>query len=291
VDRTDPHALSAVLSGGFYSVFLATAKAVGAAADDDSWVDDARYASLGEKRVATAAPRIARLLCGALDYLPPGDASFADLGRAAVTAARARSSRGAEATRLADEFVRRGIVASEAELEPDTELPALVDVDLERIRTDNRAARRFAEKHRALLRIPDGAAFDIPPRHLVRRSATERRGKADPTDIVFRVRWQREEAHDLGAGFGPTWGVRAGTTLVVEQETGRILSRLTTDDEASLAADRDAVLRRLAADGLLAPLAEQTRALLSDAIDVDEIDGVQALRGVGRMLHIVGMGS
>jgi len=243
-DPTDLHALSQVLSGAVYSVFE---KRLAATHRKER---DGLPASLDEL-LLPAARRVARITFRALDYLPPGEASFADYGRAFLAAAAATYSRPEqEQTWLREEFVRRGIVESAAELDVATASKALLTgIDLAAIVKDDAAARRFAEDHRELLGLGTVPAFDVMPRAVASRSFGSKRVEDRRTELVFRVRWEEVETHDLGWTEPSTWAVPHGTTLVVEPDSGEVLSCLTTDAGPRRHGERAAMLQRWVREG------------------------------------------
>lgn len=102
--RVDPHDLSEVLSGALYTVMVGIHEAVKAE----------RVAATGESEhsasgwaLAVAAERFKRMIFRALDYLPPGEITFGDYGRAIVAAdAASHPDDDDERQALRDEFVR-----------------------------------------------------------------------------------------------------------------------------------------------------------------------------------------
>ncbi len=232
------HGLSQVLSGALYAVFE---KRLAAAHRRDRGGIPAELAEL----VLPAARRVARVIIRALDYLPPGEASFADFGRAFLAAAAATYDRPQPEQRwLREEFVRRGIGGAEAELETAQFPPAaLAGVDLTAIIGDDQAARRFAEDHRGLLGLEAVTEFEVLPRAVASRSFGSKRAEDRREELVFRVRWASTETHDLGWRDPSTWAVAHGTTLVVALDSGRVLSCLTTDRSPRRRAERHAMLQ------------------------------------------------
>ena len=187
-----------------------------------------RFATPEERAVSVAAKRVVRMVFRALDHLPPGEISIADIGRAIIAGDTAAGGAAVDRKRLASELVRRGVVASTEELDTP------VDVEIAKgERGDPQvlvaglgpAARAFAKRHRALLGIPDGRPFDVLPWIPL---ATP--GAGGRERLAFRVRWTNEEEHDLGPRFSRRWVIPAGTTLVLEgPDGGRAATVLTTD--------------------------------------------------------------
>lgn len=279
-EPTDPHALSQVLSGAIYAVYEARLKATRRSD---------RYGGI-EKTFCPAARRVSRIVFRALDYMPPGEASFADYGRAFLAAAAATYKRPQkEILWLGEEFVRRGVVQSSAELAsspPDARLDA---ASLRNLIDDRDAAQRFAEGHRELLGIPRGRKFQVLPRAVASRSFGSKRTKDRKPELVFRLRWEAREDHDLGGRFPTKWAVAQGTTLVVDLDTGKILSVLTTDASARQHEARGALLRRWANEGRLLPQAESVGPdgkPLAEAVIVRTGRGVARAEGSGKTLHL-----
>jgi len=264
-----PYEVSEVLSGAAFQVFIHCANGPGLEELSrrqklrrdtvgskrqlvESWghtLPDS-FDQLDEKRVNGAARDIARLVFRALDYLPPGEASLADFGRAVVASNRAvRSGRTTVEGLFVHELVERGVVADASDLEESSQHVGRVleGVDCTALLEDPALAVRFAEEHRALLGVPSGRAFRVQPR----RSRIRSRGRSSRRDLVFRVTWDEWEEHDIGPGFGTSWAVSAGTTLVLDWETSRVLSVLTTETGDRAWADRDRTLKSWQERGLL----------------------------------------
>ena len=281
-DLVDAYAVSEVLSGAVFQVFVncanglgmedlsraqklrrGTAARVREILGDDADLLPADFDSVDERRVNAAARDVARLVFRALDYLPPGEASFADFGRAAVASLRAvRSGRTTEEDWLVRELVERGVVGSASELNPGPEVGrVLADVDCAALFEQESAAKRFAAQHRDLLRIPRDCEFDVLPR----RTRIRSRGRTPPRDLVFRVCWTESEEHDLGAEFPAQTAVPVGTTLVLDWDTARVLSVLTTETGARAWADRDRTLKAWRDSGILclAPQRDARRTLVA----------------------------
>src|SRR5688572_353402 len=279
-DAWNLHALSEVLSGAVYAVFEKRLLATHRSARDGlpPTLDDV---------LCPAARRVARITFRALDYLPPGEASFADYGRAFLAAAAATYARPQqEQAWLREEFVRRRIVQSEVELELSPTTP-LTGVDFATVVHDDEAARRFTEECRSLLRIPPGVTFEVLPRALASRSFGSRRREDRRDELVFRVRWEENETYDLGWSEPSIWAIAHGTTLVVVPESGEVLSCLTTDTNPERQKERGALLRRWAEDGTIqdTPLAAEGEQAAGPN-RVAAIDGAARLRSSARALHM-----
>jgi hypothetical protein len=287
-DPADPHALSQVLSGAVYAVFEMRMRNTKRSGDFLSGLEDV---------FLPAARRVARIVFRAIDYLPPGEASFIDYGRAFLNASAATYKRPQlEARTLAAEFVRRGIVSEPSELETAPHPGFAIDPgELDRLAADGQALETFARRNRAALGIPAGVDFEtLVPAH-ARRALKSNPGVKTKRETIFRFRWRETETHDLGPSLPKTWSAARGTTLVVD-ESGDILSLLTTDpghaagraapDRASA---RSAMLKRWASEGRLV---SETEAVgpdgrpRSDVVLMKIEGGAARAEGGGRTLHI-----
>ena len=247
-DLADPYGVSEAMSGAIFQTFVDCANGLQVGDDPRQCIEAPE-----EKRILRAGRKIARMVFRALDYLPPGEVSLADFGRAMFAADRARHSRlGRELHSLAREMKKRRIVRSEEELETrqDAVGRGLNGVDCRELCADRAAADRFADRHRELLRIPQNTEFDVQPCRVRSRAPSRSRSQDTKRDLVFRVAWDVGEEHDLGSRFTSQWQYRAGTTLVLDWDTGAVLSVLTTDHSGQHA-DRDRTLRRWIERGLL----------------------------------------
>jgi hypothetical protein len=283
-----PHDMSGVMSGAVYRVFER--------ATTNRRVRDEPLLSRKERAVLAAGRCVIRMAIRALDYLPPGEASFADYGRAIIAADRAAFSKErTEQVWLKEELLRRKVVKDERELAVDDEFVGkkLHGVNPRKILADDdddQAAREFVQRHRKLLRIPAGVKYQVQPRRKrIRRPPRKKSGKPKQ-DLIVRVSWNITEKHNLGPRFGRDWAITVGTTLVIDWDSKEILSALSTEQGEERWADRDRQLRRWAKNGLLSPEADaigsygqlRTRSLIAR-----DVGGAMRVAGCGQVLHIL----
>ena len=275
-----PHDLSMVMTGALYGVFrrlaLAGRKRFEAGIPKSHAALDLGPAGLG---AYFAAQRVAQSVARALDHLPPGEASFADFGRAFLVADRLDHPRGGEAREwLVKELVDRGVVARREALDLPASWPAFDGWDGPAIHDNASSAERFVARNRAGLGVPDGARF------AVHRYATGR-GQA-----VVRVSWQAEEDNAAARDIAPLRAVATGTTLVADETTGRVLSLLRSDSatDPRHSADRERMVRWLADEELLlapedavGPDGRQLRA----PVVARSVRRTMSLSGGTRMVH------
>jgi hypothetical protein len=297
VDRGEPHLLSEVLSGALYRVFChlhREYRSRRAAEQGTSELSASGFA------LFVAAQHFKRLVLRSLDYLPPGEVSFADYGRAILAsdqASYAERSEGRE--RLVEEFVRRCVVAGAAELAVDTDYaePALAAADLETLVASDWAAYDFVERHRELFGVPAGVRFRVRPRLVATKryyAGGAEGGLSDVKELIFKVSWDRVEDNPRDLPVSSLRQITVGTTLVVDWETQRVRALLVADaaapPEASPAAarqlaDRDLMLRRLVGERRLR-FGSDAPADLGDAVRAESSGDVMRIRGAGRMLHL-----
>jgi hypothetical protein len=254
------------------------------------------------RALALAAGQFRRMTLRALDYLPPGEISFADYGRALIApdqAAHPDDNR--ERDWLRDEFVRRRMVLSRSALvvDPPPE-DGLEGVNLQGLMESDWAAYDFANatRGRTLLGIPKGAQFHVEPRLLVEREYFHR--KADGTqysqkvgECLFKVWWYEQERNRPGSGLPGQRQVVAGTTMAWDRDTGKLRVILSTghrdrDELAEQRQDRDLLLTRLADEGFLRPgpqrLGPDGRPLRLQA-NIETLGGVMRVSNIARTLQ------
>lgn len=325
VDRSEPHSLSEVLSGALYTVMVQLHESLkdeyALGARPDPVVDPAEaafdLAAQGEgdgeppapqplegearkaararvsgKALAVAAERFKRTLFRGLDYLPPGEASFADLARAMIAADEAsHPESGAQREWIRNEFLRRGIVARRRELEVKANYPhpAVAALDLATLVESDWAAYDFANRNRELLRIPKDVSFHVYPRLDVTKRYYHRGGTGTLRECLFKVSWSESERNAVGSNLPGRRQVTVGTTLAIDWDTGQIRACLTSNRSAEQRADRDRLLTRLLDEGYLRlgdeALGPDGKPLCT-AIRAETLDGQMRVRGVARMLHI-----
>ncbi|HEX6096010.1 MAG TPA: hypothetical protein VF432_06785 [Thermoanaerobaculia bacterium] len=279
VPGTEPHRLSEVLSGALYAVVEA--------------LFNARKAMPPRRLLGGMTSQFRRILVRALDYLPPGEISFADYGRAIMASDQAAYPKDPMAREtLSAELVKRGIVPKAAALAVKTNFKSreLAGVDLDTLVDSDWAAYEFANRNRAFLRIPRGIHFRVHPRLRALRSYRQKPGE-DPQQVheyLFKVSWDQTEPNRIGGRFAPKRQITVGTTLAVNAQTREVRALLTADHEQQ-AEWRDALLRTLAARHLLAIDAESEwmpGKPLGSTIRVEQMKGVMRVRGTARMLHV-----
>jgi hypothetical protein len=298
VDHGSPHELSQVLSGALYHVMQQLHKAwwQRTSPAGQPWAFSTSGGALFR-----AAEQFKRMIFRALDYLPPGEVSFADYGRAILAADQASHPDSGEARRwIRREWVRRGIVPNAQALRVRTDYAygALEGEDLRELIDSDWAAYKFANGNRRLLRIPKGVPFHVEPRLDVSKRYYHRGGKR-PTvrECLFKVRWTQTEPNAISRRWPWRRRISVGTTLAIDWQTRKIRVLLTTnrrrrpEEEEEQRRDRDLLLQRLAEEDLMRL---DDRALAHDGqplgsmVQAESRDGALKVKGTARMLHIIG---
>jgi hypothetical protein len=289
VSRDEPHALSEVLSGALYEVVVRLHEDL----TQRFSAERPDVVAASGKALAIGGTRLRRMFLRALEYLPPGEVSFADYGRAIVAADQASHPDDLrEREWLREEFVRRHMAPDIAslEVETDREERALRDVDLQTIVDSDWAAYDFVTRNRPLLGIPDAVPFRVLPRQDSRKTYYHRDGQRVVHECILKVAWDHTEPNELGRAYPPERSVSVGTTLAIDWDTRRLRSRLTTDLSEEQRLDRDRMLLRMDDQGLLLldrrGLGPDQQPLHS-AIHAQSTGSMMRVRGGARMLHLV----
>lgn len=291
VGRDEPHELSPVLTGALYSVMV-----------DIHDNQRAAYEAAGMEPLAAAKKALRlggelwkRLVLRALDYLPPGEVSFADYGRAIIASDRAAyPEREAERAGLVQQFVSRGMAPDAAALDVETNAvaPALRDLDLQTVLDSDWAAYQFADHNRRLLGIPRRVPFRVLTRRHVSKFLYRGGGQKERCDeLLFKVTWDHTEPNQAGGRLPAHRQVTVGTTLAVDWNTRKVRSCLTSELSDRQRDDRDHLIRRLLDEEALALDELATGpdgAPLRSVVRARSLGGVMRMRATARTLHIVG---
>jgi hypothetical protein len=289
VDASEPHELCQVLTGGLYSVMVKIHETLKRRFAQEEGTSD--FSASG-KALFVGAERFKRMIFRALDYLPPGEVSFADYGRAIIASDQA-SHPDAKQGRdwLRREFVHRKMAPTlkSLEVEKPFDDPAVKELDLQAFVDSDWAAYEFANRNRELLRIPPEIPFRVRPRLDTSKTYYFRGGVKKPIrECIFKVSWDVLEPNPEGSWFPANRQITVGTTLAIDWESKQVRARLTSQWEEQRD-DRDRMLKKLDEKGLLVPaeLAVTPEGKpLRCVVRAEEAGDLMRVRGAARTLHI-----
>ncbi len=296
-DEPEEHELSQVISGVLYRfmcVLHAHFKQEFAAQLPDDF-------SVSGKALAVAASQFKRMVLRGLDYLPPGEVTFADFGRAILAADQAAFDDDTWRVWLRENFVARGIVKRESDLDVTTnvENKAVSEVDLRGLVDSPWAAYNFADKNRDLLGIPMDAQFEVLKRVVVDGRFELPGAGGDPKsdgagvpvkELLFKVRWSIVEPNPPELGASRDRRVQTGATLVIDWNEKRIRSLLRPLNFKGRKSARDEMLRRLIERGVVEvsePDEKASGGTIGTGIDAVVTDDILRVHNTARLLHIV----
>jgi len=300
VPHDEPHELSGVLSGALYAVVT---RLHGRLTDEYAAGGMERPAAAG-KALGVAEQRVTRMFFRALDYLPAGEVSFADYGRALLAADQAsHPDHDQERRWLQDELVRRAVVTSASDLDVDTnfEEASVKGIDLGLLVDSDWAAYGWVGARRALFGIPEDVPFKVHPRRDATKLFYHRDGPQRVRECIIKVSWDQPEPNELGAGLPEQRSVTVGTTLAIDWFTKLIRCRLVSgaagggggpaaaQERAAGRAERTALLKAMLQSGSL-ELGRRAQGLEGMArpsiVGAANSNGVMRLNGTARMLHL-----
>jgi hypothetical protein len=290
VRRNEPHDLSQVLSGALYSVMV---KIYNEQRRIEAEKSDRPEVERHSRALWIAAQRFKRIIFRALDYLPPGEVSFADYGRAIVAADQAtHPDKNQEREWLSDEFFRRRIVAKRGDLEVKTNFAhaSLKDIDLQTLLDSDWAAYEFVNQNREFLGVPEKIHFRVRPRlDTTKKNYLGENETREDRELILKVSWDIKERNAVGAALPAKRQITVGTTLAIDWNTRQVRALLSSDSSRRQALDRDAMLEKLLDNGVLR-LGQSAMGAdgrwLTTAIRAETMKDMMRVRSSARMLHI-----
>jgi hypothetical protein len=233
-----PHELSTLLSGIFYDTLrsIFTARYTAELHKSDKSGTKAARDRAANKALGTAHIMFRRLLLRGIDYLPPGELTFADVGRAILAADEAAHPDGtasvAERERLAQRFVDRLVVPDVKDL--GTTSPRELDMATDRLdelKDSDWAAYGYVEAHRELLGIPADAPFTVLPRIDSTKATGPIADGRRPTqhELILKVAWNHLDDKPRARGGGSRRPMPAGATVSLRWDDGRCLALVSSD--------------------------------------------------------------
>ena len=303
VSKFRPHTLSEVLSGALYTVMVKIHEDLKKRyAKEPEFVDKSRPEyEASYKALGVGVSRFSGMIFRALDYLPAGDVSYADYGRAIIAADKGLLPEGEqERAWIKEEFVKRGIVAktSDLDVKMNYQYDPLAEIDLDSLVESDWVAYQFANNNRQLLGIPEDVSFKVQARHVVTKYAILRTPGQEEIarkayECIFKVSWQHTEANKIDSVLPQKRRITVGTTLVIDYSKpgNPIRALLTSDLSEQQRENRDALLLHLLDEGLLklgqAAIGPNDEPIPS-VVQGKSTNGYLHINGTARMLHIAG---
>ena len=307
VDRLSPHSLGQVLTGALFSVLRS---AMTGALDDlvaerpnaqiqvsgkDAYHDPFRMAAL------YAVNRVGSMIFKGMEWLPPGEVTFADAVRAMLAADQVHhSDLPAERNTLKAECARRGI-AARAALGSETSVsePYRLKISPQTLLNDAEKARRFVAAHRDRFGIPlrsvevttrRSAVLTQPllqERHVLETFTVD---PAEPATsvydqiVILKVAWWERHTLNLPQVGASTGEYKTGVSIVLDHQ-GQLLALLHATSDARFIEDRTDYLRRLVDQSMLvtSDTASESEDVRQVRADLDE--RILRLAGALRALH------
>jgi hypothetical protein len=289
VMRDEPHDLSEVLSGALYSVMVRMYNEQRAPKSETKLNQNESF----ERALWVAAQRFKRMILRALDYLPPGEVSFADYGRAIIAADQASyPDKNVVREWIKDEFYERRIVNNRNQLDVKTnfEHSPLKKIDLQVLVESDWAAYQFANENRKFLGIPKDIHFRVKPRlDTTKNYYLKDKQQTQVRECLFKVSWDILEDNKTQYQLPSKRQLTVGTTLAIDWKTRNVRALLTSDKLKRQTTDRDLMLKRLMDQGKLligdAAMGADGNWLCT-AVRAEKMNEMMRVRGAARMLHI-----
>lgn len=299
----NPHDLCLVLTGAIYEVIIKLHEShIKKWANDDKYKNkkNPQYSASGFALITTMN-QMKRLLFRALDYLPPGEITFKDYGRAIVAADRVDQKYRTVRLWFANEFINRGIIDSKEEILHDKLKNKPIQVDFNQLTQSKWYAHEFANDNRTLLLIPKDKPFEIEVNHTLQYYKGK---KVDKLICVFKVSWEHIEEHKgIDSRIPNKRSIKLGTTLVIDIKESKIISRLSNTihdyngedekvnrgDYENIKTSRDDFINNLYNKDLL-KFGDEAKDFhgneLQNCVQAQNVGGILKIKGTAKSLHI-----
>ena len=277
-DPDDVHDISQILTGAIYQLLVEHY--------DRRWRvlsgSDAREFSKSGGALWQASQAMKRFALRGLDYLPPGEISFADYGRAVIAADAVSNPddpwfRDRFAEILGD---RLGVAPASLAFVPPQPDVLVEPSDLAALVVSDWHAYQLVDAHREAFHVPPEVPFRVEPRLEVTKTTYRSSGEATYSELLVKVSWE-----ELEEGTHRRW-VRFGTTVPIGTD-GRLLATVTSNPEVtgeSQSAGRERFVQQLIDDGFIDPGGGSRRGATGQIDAMVERGGLR-LHGTGRCLH------
>lgn len=270
-DPNDFHDLSQVLTGALYRLLVEYYRRVW---EESSSTSPPKFSDSGFA-LWRASQAMERFALRGLDYLAPGEISFADYGRASIAADAVSNPDNPWFRRRFAEMLgeRLGIDTDDLAFDaPDPDALGLA-VDVTLLLASDWHAYQLVDEQRDAFHVPADVPFRVEPRLAVTKTTYRSSGEAHYHETILKVSWEQ-----LEDGTHPRW-VRFGSTVVFGDD-GRLLAVLTSNPGVTGASDagaRDEFIQSLLVDELFGGVG-------AEITSVSDRGGFR-LTGTGRCLH------
>jgi hypothetical protein len=280
VDPTDPHALSEVLSGALYKALVGEY--------EQHWRNLGNGFSQSGRALYEALGTFQRVIFRGLDYLPPGEVSFADYARA-ITIEDYNLMSGIDDL-FSGELRSRHVIGDE-EVWRDRNYQSFEYDANGPVARENFSPLEFVNENRSLFNIPAHVPIDILPTLRTSKQSSwnsgwsEEAGASTSNEALIKVSWEKIEEDYFDRNFPKARSITCGATIGFDQ-AGKVTKVLTADVDAQRR-ERDRMVRSLLESGLLHLASEGAgdTGPRASPIRLNIGKGVMKISGAGRLLH------
>ena len=220
IDRNKGYELSLILSCSVFNALIG---------EFERMVEDS-----GEEEISAehhrllfgATMKIKRMVCRAIDYLPPGESSLLEFAQCIIAADEIAFPNDEDSfirDNLKTEFIKRGL-ANDEDFNNLTNDDFALDLSTLDELDDFDTLHNFVSSNRSFFNIPDG---DFTIRNPIKTDKIkyESEGESRHKELLIKVRWEKEIGLSEPIEENVAINVSFGTTIVIDLEEKRVISR------------------------------------------------------------------